>query len=281
MIHGNEEHLTDSPIPLSCVQICFDNIVLVLANPVMPPHLYHNPTGNDPVIRLFKLYIRHHIMLTHRHITWFKKCRRTSSIRTVMNAVMDNGVIQADNTIAYGRFALSKCAQNQACRSTLEMQKLSDMCDLSTVFASQYSSGPAITAKLRHRNNSNASETAGRLRGSKRKGIDEEAGPSSSHRSKRRRNSLSYISEIRRSWRAYLEDLLKECEVEREEKFQSLNKRRTRRRKQKVSAPSLFEVLCSEMLQVTKEEDCCIIASQLGDCCSVCGLLLNRENVEV
>lgn len=267
---------------MKLVQICFDNIVLVLANPVMPSSLYHNPTGNDPVIRLFKLYIRHHIMLTHRHITWFKKCRRTSSIRTVMNAVMDNGVLQADKTIAYGRFALSKCAQTQACRSTLEMKKLSSMCDLSTVFASQYSSGPAITAKLRHRNNSSASETAGKARGAKRKSIDEEGSPSSASpsRNKKHRNSLSFIAETRRSWRAYLEDLLKECEAEREEKFSSLNKRRTRRRRQKISVKSLFESLCWDMLQVTKEEDCCIIASQLGDCCSVCGLLLNRENVE-
>jgi hypothetical protein len=162
------------------------------------------------------------------------------------------------------------------------MKKLSSMCDLSTVFASQYSSGPAITAKLRHRNNSSASETAVKARGAKRKSIDEEGSPSlaSPSRNKKHRNSLSFIAETRRSWRAYLEDLLKECEAEREEKFSSLNKRRTRRRRQKISVKSLFESLCWDMLQVTKEEDCCIIASQLGDCCSVCGLLLNRENVE-
>lgn len=247
----------------------------------MPPNLYHSPTGNDPVIRLFKLYIRHHIMLTHRHITWFKKCRRTTSIRAVMNAVMDNGVIQADNTIAYGRFALSKCAQSQACRSLLEMKSLSSMCDisLSTVFASQYSSGPAITAKLRHRNDSaNVPESTSGARGSKRKNSEEEKFVAT--RRKKHRNSLSYIAESRRSWRSYLEDLLKECEAEREEKFQSMNKRRTRKRKQKISSKSLFEALCSEMLLVTKEEDCCIIASQLGDCCSVCGLLLTKENGE-
>ncbi|KAJ2956263.1 hypothetical protein NQZ79_g7857 [Umbelopsis isabellina] len=255
-------------------QICFDNIVLVLANPIIPPYLHHNPTGNDPVIRIFKMYIRHDIRLTHRHINWFKKCKRSISIRTVMNAVMDNGVIQEDNTIAYGRFALSKCAQSPACRSAQEMEKLKLLYFGSISSPSDFTSSPAITAKLRHRHPDKDTDEQRIVHGLKRRRSRQHMGSSAS---KKHKFAANYIPESRRSWRAYLEELLNECAAEREENFMALNSRRTRKRKHKVAAKSLFEVLCSEMLHETTKEDGSIIASQLGDCCSACGLLLDRD----
>lgn len=75
-------------------RVCFDNVVLALANPHSVPYYAEDPPPR--ILSLFNRYVVEGVRITGRHVAWFAECRRQSSVRYFLEAVKEHGVSEED-----------------------------------------------------------------------------------------------------------------------------------------------------------------------------------------